>query len=131
MRRSSSFRQQRFAGELKRIIGDLLYEAKEMLPELSSMLIEVSDVRVTPDLQQVRAYLLVVPPEKTTFVVRLLNQHQRNFRYHLAQRIRHQVKVMPTIQFFPDEVELRARRIQEILRNLPPPAADTESSSSP
>ncbi|MCX7606337.1 MAG: ribosome-binding factor A [Bacteroidia bacterium] len=126
MARLPNLRQQRFAGEIKRILGDILHEALSELPELSSLLVEVSDVRVTSDLQQVRVYLLVSPAEKTSFAVRLLNQHQRTLRYRLAQRIRHQVKVMPTLQFFPDEVELKARRVEEILRNLPPPGKESE-----
>lgn len=125
MSRPPNLRQQRFANEVKRILGDILHEAASEMPELADItLLEISDVRVTPDLQQVRAYVLVTPKEKMDFVVRLLNQYHREFRHHLAQRIRHLVKVMPTLQFFADEVELRARRIEEILRNLPPPAKD-------
>lgn len=125
MARPPNLRQQRFAAEMKRILSDIVREAVEELPELNSSLVEVSDVRVTPDLQQVRAYLLVSPSERQDFVVRLLNQHQKTIRYRLAQHIRDRVKVMPTVQFFADEVELRARRVEEILKNLPPPAQDT------
>ncbi len=127
MARPPNLRQQRFAAEMKRILSDIVREAGEELPELHGMLVEVSDVRVTADLQQVRVYLLVSPTEKQDFVVRLLNQHQKTIRYRLAQQIRHQVKVMPTVQFFVDEVELRARRVEEILRNLPPPGRDSTS----
>lgn len=125
MARPPNLRQQRFAAEMKRILSDIVREATEELPELSGALVEVSDVRVTPDLQQVRAYLLVSPSERQGFVVRLLNQHQKTIRYRLARHIRDRVKVMPTVQFFADEVELQARRVEEILKNLPPPAQDT------
>lgn len=124
MARPPNLRQQRFAAEIKHYMADVLREAVDELPQLHEVLWEISDVRVTPDLQQVRVYLLVSPQEKTDFIVRLLNQHQKAMRYRLAQRIRHLVKVMPTVQFFVDEVELRARRIEEVLRNLPPPARD-------
>ncbi len=130
MKRPTNLRQQRFAAEVKRILSDVLREATEQLPELQNLLVELSDVRVTADLQQVRAYVLISPTEKMPFVVRLLNQHQRTIRYQLAQRIRHLVKVMPTVQFFADEVELRARRVDEILRELPPAEkADSDSLS--
>lgn len=127
MARPPNLRQQRFAAEMKRILSDIVREAGDELPELQGMLVEVSDVRVTSDLQQIRAYLLVSPGEKQGFVVRLLNQHQKTIRYRLAQQIRNQVKVMPTVQFFADEVELRARRVEEILKNLPPPGRDSSS----
>mgnify|MGYP000280092094 CR=1 FL=1 len=124
MARPPNLRQQRFAAEIKQYIADILHEAADEIPSLGEVLWDITDVRVTPDLQQVRVYLLVSPPEKMDFVVRLLNQHQKAMRYRLAQRIRHLVKVMPTVQFFVDEVELRARRIEEVLRNLPPPAKE-------
>ncbi|MCX8112091.1 MAG: ribosome-binding factor A [Bacteroidia bacterium] len=129
MARPPNLRQQRFASEMKRYLSDIVREATDELPELSGVLVEVSDVRVTSDLQQVRAYLLVSPVEKQTFAVRLLNQHHKTIRYRLAQQIRNQVKVMPTVQFFADEVELRARRVEEVLKNLPPPGKDESSAS--
>ncbi|MCS7153129.1 MAG: ribosome-binding factor A [Bacteroidia bacterium] len=129
MARPPNLRQQRFAAEVKRILSDIIREAIEELPELSGLLVELSDVRVTADLQQVRAYLLVSPAQKQEFVVRLLNQHQKTIRYRLAQQIRNQVKVMPTVRFFADEVELRARRVEEILKNLPPPGKDENPNS--
>lgn len=131
MKRPPNLRQQRFAAEIKRILGDVLREATDQLPELQGLLLELSDVRVTADLQQVRAYILVSPTDKMPFVVRLLNQHQRTLRYQLAQRIRHLVKVMPTVQFFPDEVELKARRVDEILRSLPPTGNSASDSEGP
>lgn len=127
MARPPNLRQQRFAAEMKRLLSDIIRQAVDEIPELAGMIVEVSDVRVTPDLQQVRAYVLVSPQTQQAFVVRLLNQYQKTIRYLLSQRIRHQVKVMPTVQFFADEVELRARRIEEILKNLPPPAEDNAS----
>lgn len=129
MARPPNLRQQRLAAEIKQYIADILREAADELPPLSEGLWDVTDVRLTPDLQQVRVYLLVSPQEKTDFIVRLLNQHQKMIRYRLAQRIRHLVKVMPTVQFFTDEVELRARRIEEVLRNLPPPAKEEGEST--
>lgn len=112
---------------MKRELSDLLHGIRFELPELEQTLIEVTDVRVTPDLQQVRAYVLVVPSGRQEFVVRYLNQYQRILRHKLAQRIRHRVRVIPQLQFFLDEVELRARRVEEILRQLPPSGSSEAS----
>ncbi|MCS7162964.1 MAG: ribosome-binding factor A [Bacteroidia bacterium] len=127
MPRPPNLRQQRFAAEMKRELSDLLHGIRFELPELEQTLIEVTDVRVTPDLQQVRAYVLVVPSGRQEFVVRYLNQYQRILRHKLAQRIRHRVRVIPQLQFFLDEVELRARRVEEILRQLPPSGSSEAS----
>ncbi len=130
MARPKNLRQQRLGGEIRQYLADILRSFAEETPELNGILIEVSDVRLTPDLQQVRAYLLTIPTEKLEYTVRFLNQYHKELRYALAQRIRHFVKVMPTIKFFPDETELKARRIEELLQKLPPPAADSDSRES-
>ena len=128
MARPKNLRQQRLGGEIHQYLADILRSFAEEAPELNGILIELTDVRLTPDLQQVRAYLLTIPTEKLEYTVRFLNQYHKELRYALAQRIRHFVKVMPTIQFFPDETELKARRIEELLKKLPPPAADNPDS---
>ncbi len=124
MPRPKNLRQQRLAGELQQHIADIVRDFADQSPGMIGTMIEISEVRLTPDLQQVRAYALTRPPEKVVSVVRLLNQYQKEIRYALSQRIRHLVKVMPTVQFFVDEMEIQARRIEELLRKLPPPAAD-------
>jgi ribosome-binding factor A len=130
MARPKNLRQQRLGGEIQQYLADILRSFAEEAPELNGILIELTEVRLTPDLQQVRAYLLTIPAEKLEYTVRFLNQYHKELRYALAQRIRHFVKVMPTIQFFPDETELKARRIEELLQKLPPPAADSDSGES-
>jgi len=128
MARPKNLRQQRLGGEIHQYLADILRSFAEETPELNDILIELTEVRLTPDLQQVRAYLLTIPTEKLEYAVRFLNQYHKELRYALAQRIRHFVKVMPTIQFFPDETELKARRIEDLLRKLPPPTADNPDS---
>jgi len=127
--RPKNLRQQRLSNEIHQYLADILRTFTEEVVELNGILIELTDVRLTPDLQKVRAYILTVPAEKVEYCVRLLNQHHKELRYALSQEIRHFVKVMPTIQFFPDETEIRARRIEELLRKLPPPASDDSDSS--
>mgnify|MGYP001026931493 CR=1 FL=1 len=127
--RPKNLRQQRLGNEIRQYLADILRNFAEEVAELNGILIELTDVRLTPDLQQVRAYILTVPTDKVDYCVRFLNHHQKELRHALAQQIRHFVKVMPTIQFFPDETEIKARRIEELLQKLPPPASDSSESS--
>lgn len=117
---SKNLRQQRLAGEIHKYLADILRTFGEQVPEVKATLIELTEVRLTPDLQQVRAYILTYPSERVGFIVRLLDQYRKEIRYALAQQIRHLVKVMPTVQFYVDETQLRARRIEELLKKLPP-----------
>ncbi len=130
MARPKNLRQQRLGNEIRQYLADILRTFGEENAELNGLLIELTDVRLTPDLQQVRAYILTVPAEKVDYCVRLLNQHHKELRYALAQKIRHFVKVMPTVQFFPDETEIKARRIEELLQKLPPSTSDSSDSGS-
>jgi len=126
MARPKNLRQQRLGNEIRQYLADILRTFSEEIPEFNGILVELTDVKLTADLQQVRAYILTVPAEKVEYCVRLLNQHHKELRYALAQQIRHFVKVMPTIQFFPDETEIKARRIEEILQKLPPPSNSSD-----
>lgn len=117
-----NLRQQRFTAEMKiylsQVVQEFIEQAEAEIDDLKGILVTLSDVRVSADLQNVRGYLLTTPTEKVHYVTRLLNAHEKNIRHALAQRIRYLVRVMPKVTFFPDETELRARRIDEILSQI-------------
>ncbi len=115
-----NLRQQRLSGEIHKYLADILRTFAEQVPDLKDVLIELTEVRLTPDLQQVRAYILTYSSDRAAFIVRLLRQYQKEIRYALSQQIRHLVKVMPTVHFYVDETQLHARRIEEVLKKLPP-----------
>ncbi len=54
MARPKNLRQQRLAGEIHQYLADILRTFSEETPEMQGIFIELTDDRLTPDLQQVR-----------------------------------------------------------------------------
>jgi ribosome-binding factor A len=110
-----STRQLKFARAIQRELSLLLQQ--EVEPELGAI-ITLNLVRATPDLALARAYLTVLPEEKTAQVLSLLAQENWQIRHLLAQRIRNIVRQVPEIQFFEDETRKQAERVDSLLSGI-------------
>ena len=55
-----------------------------------------------------------------------LDSHKKEIRRSLGERIRNQARIVPDLAFFVDEVEERAQRMDELIRNLNIPPADRD-----
>jgi ribosome-binding factor A len=110
-----STRQLKFARAIQRELSLLLQQ--EVEPELGAI-INLNHVRATPDLALARAYLTVLPEEKTAQVLSLLGQENWQIRHLLAQRIRNIVRQVPEIQFFEDETRKQAERVDSLLSGI-------------
>ncbi len=66
-------------------------------------LISVSTVRVSPDLSIARVYLSIFPSNNATQLLENINASARDIRHELAQRVRHQLRKTPELNFFIDD----------------------------
>ncbi|MCE3007669.1 MAG: 30S ribosome-binding factor RbfA [Bacteroidetes bacterium] len=110
-----STRQKKFARAIQRELSDLLQ--KEVEGELGVM-ITLNHIKTTPDLQLARAYITVLPEEKTAQTLALLEQENWQIRHALAKRIRNMVKQMPELQFFEDDTLKTAARLEDLFRDI-------------
>ena len=67
------------------------------------VMITVSTVNVTADLSIARAYLSVFPSDKGQEMIESINKSAQTVRYELAQRVRHQLRKTPALQFYLDD----------------------------
>ena len=66
-------------------------------------MITVTEVRITPDFAQARVYLSVFPlPSKQDFE-RITDENAGLVRRKLGNRIRHQLRIVPQLQFILDD----------------------------
>ena len=93
----------------------------------SNTLVTIADVRITPDLSLARVYVSIFSQDKEAIFERI-NNHKSEIRRELGNMIGKQVRIVPDLEFFIDEVEERAARIDKIISDLDIPPADDEPS---
>jgi ribosome-binding factor A len=113
--KTESIRQLKFAREMQREVANIL---QREVDGLENQLLNITLVKVTPDLQNVRIYLTVIPEKDGRLIVNLLNEEQAKIRNALARRIRNRVRVIPSLKFFYDDTVENARRIESIFDKL-------------
>ncbi len=123
-----STRQKKFAREMQRELAQMLQ--REVDPATGSM-VSVSHVSATPDLQHLRVYLTCYPERNMPLVLNLLNEEQVKLRHLLSQRIRHQVRVIPTLEFFEDDTLQTANRLDALFDQIRPKEAPAPEGEAP
>ena len=81
------------------------------------VLITVSACRISPDLSICRVYLSVFPSERAEEIVKNINENQKQVRYELGTRVRHQLRIVPELKFFIDDSLDYIEHIDELLNS--------------
>jgi len=119
-----SKRQQKFARLIQKDLGEIFQKESKNLFE--GAFITVTEVKVTPDLGIARAYLSFMLTNDREGILKLINENNKAIRSTLAQKIRHQVRVIPELQFFIDDSADYAAKIDELFSNITIPPAGSE-----
>lgn len=124
---AGSTRQQRFGKLIQKELSDIFQKDKRGI--LQNAFVTIADVQVSPDLSVAKVYISMMLAKDKQYTLEKINQHKKEIRKALGDRIGKQVRIIPELIFRIDEVEERAMRIEEILRNLdiPPENKDEET----
>lgn len=98
---------------LQRDLGEILQ--REAQSSLRGKLVTVTEVRITPDLDIAKVFLSIFPSQYGEVVVKEIQDKTAHYRNLLGQRIRHQLRVVPHLQFILDESMDKLERIDELL----------------
>ena len=85
---------------------------------MHGVLVSVSQCRISPDMSVCRVYLSVFPSERAEEIVGNINTNQKQVRYELGSRMRHQLRIIPELKFFIDDSLDYAEHIDELLSNV-------------
>ncbi len=116
-------RQQKFSRLIQKELSDIFQQDKKGF--LDNAFISIADVRVSADLGVARIYISMMLAKDKARTLERLNQHKKEIRRALGERIRKQVRTIPELIFVIDEVEENAQRIEELIKNLNIPPADS------
>ncbi len=86
---------------MQKELGDIFQrEGKSMF---AGKMITVTEVRITADLGQARVFLSIFPAVEKDSFNKTITEHSQHIRYELGIRIRHQLRMVPELQFFLDD----------------------------
>lgn len=111
-----SKRQQKFARLILKDMSEIFQ--KEGKNFWGSSFITITQVRMTPDLGVARIFLSVLVETEREKVLHLLKENKSAIRNLLAQKVRHQIRVIPDLEFFIDDTAEYAANITNLINNL-------------
>ncbi|WP_370390279.1 30S ribosome-binding factor RbfA [uncultured Winogradskyella sp.] len=97
-----SNRQKKIAGLLQEDLVDVLQRAASE-GGLRGVIISVTKVSVTADLSIAKVYLSIFPNKEAETLLKGITSNKPLIRHELAQRTRHQLRRMPSLEFFIDD----------------------------
>jgi ribosome-binding factor A len=119
---SASTRQQKVAKLIQKEMSDIFLRDKRSV--LGNAFISIIEVKMSPDLSLAKIYLSMMLASDKNKVLEILNDHKKEFRKLLGDKVGKQLRIVPEIAFFVDEVEERAQRLDDLINNLHIPPAD-------
>jgi ribosome-binding factor A len=113
---AGSTRQQKFGRLIQKELSDIFQRDKRGV--LENALISIVDVKVSPDLGVAKIYLSMLLAKDKEKVLDRVNANKKEIRKALGEKIGKQVRIIPELVFYIDEIEENARKIDDILKNL-------------
>ena len=109
-------RQQKFSRLVRKELSEVFQRDRRGI--LGGTFITIADVRVSPDLGIARIYISMLLVKEKEKVLENITLRKGEIRKALGNRIGKQVRIIPELIFFKDEVEERATRLDELIKNL-------------
>lgn len=107
-------RQQKIARLIQKDLSDIfLRYARNM----GGTLISVSEVRISPDLAIAHVYLSIFPDTKVNEVLTQIEDEKGKIRGEMGSLERHQLRIIPELNFHLDETINRMERIDQLLHS--------------
>lgn len=122
---AGSTRQLKFGRLIQKEISDIFQRDKRGI--LDNAFVTVADVKVSPDLGVAKIYISMMLAKDKAAVLEKITKRKGEIRKALGEKIRKQVRIIPELIFFLDEVEENAQRMDSLLNNLKIPAASAST----
>jgi ribosome-binding factor A len=81
-------------------------------------MVSISSVKVTPDLLEARIYLSFFQVADAGASLKTIEGKAWEIKKELAEKIKHQLRRIPALKFFPDDTMEHAFKVQELLNQI-------------
>ena len=109
-----SQRQLRVGELIKQSLGQIFLRGEAKVPTLETKNITVTEVRMSPDLKNARAYVIPLGGKDTEKAVNTLTEFSYLIRKALAKKI--DMKFLPTVSFIGDKSFDYAEKIEKLIQ---------------
>ena len=109
-----SQRQLRVGELIKQSLGQIFLRDEAKVPLLETKNITVTEVRMSPDLKNARAYVIPLGGKNTERAVDILTEFSHSIRKALSKKL--DMKFLPKVSFICDKSFDYAENIEKIIR---------------
>ena len=96
-----SKRQKQVSAVLEKEMNDIFRHLG--LAVIQGVLVSIASVKVTPDLAEARIYLSFFNSTHPALTLKQIEDKNWEIKKELAQKVRHQLRIVPTLTFFIDD----------------------------
>ena len=109
-----SQRQLRVGELIKQSLGQIFLKDEAKLPVLETKNITVTEVRMSPDLKNARAYVIPLGGKNTEKAVSILTEFSHLIRKALSKKV--DMKFLPKVSFVSDKSFDYAEKIERLIK---------------
>ena len=95
---------------------------QEQTRSMHGVMVSVTRTKISPDLSVCTAYLSIFPSERAEELIQNITRNEKQIRYELGTRVRHQMRIIPELRFFIDDSLDYIDRIDQLLKPTPNPS---------
>lgn len=121
---NESTRQLKYSKLILKDLSDIFQ--KDKIGIFGQSFITIADVRISPDLSIAKVYLSMLMEKDKQGMIEKITSHKSEIRKVLGNKIGKQVRIVPDLLFFIDEVEENASKIDKLIDSLDIPPAESE-----
>jgi ribosome-binding factor A len=109
-------RQKQVAGVLHEELTAIF--RKRGLSMIEGALVSISGVKVTPDLLEARVYISIFQAADPASVMKKIEESSFEIKKELTSKVKHQLRRMPELRYYPDDTLDHVFRIEELFKKL-------------
>ena len=117
---SGTVRQQKYGKLIQKELSEIFLRDSRGI--VDNAFISIAEVRMSPDLSVAKEYTSMMLAKDKQAVLDRLENHKREIRKALGDKIRNQARIVPELVFYLDEVEENAMKMDALIKglNIPP-----------
>ena len=122
-----SKRQRQVAKQIQKDLGEIFQRDLKQL--FDGAFVTITDVKTTPDSAIARVYLSFLLAKDREGVLQIVRENTKIIRNLLGERVRHQLRIVPNLQFYIDDTAEYAQKMDALFAGIvipPAPAEDEE-----